>query len=89
MADIDLNRGPAQTLMCCISMVTIESIELTFKLNKINRFLKPNLTDTCDQINDFAFIDQALLRSINALDRYRNKPFHRSAFCWNEVIYNT
>jgi hypothetical protein len=88
MADIGLNRCPAQTLMCCVSMATIEPIELTLKLNEINRFLKPNLTDTLHQINDFVFIDQALMRAVNSIDRHRNTPFHQSAFCWNEVIHN-
>jgi len=86
MADIRLNRCPAQTLMCCVSMATIESIQLTLKLNEINRLQKPNLTNTFHQINDFAFIDQAFMRTINGLNRHWNAPFHQSAFCWNEVM---
>ena len=86
MADIRLNRCPAQTLMCCVPMATIESIQLTLKLNEINRLQKPNLTNTFHQINDFAFIDQALIRAINGLKRHWNSPFHQSAIGWNEVI---
>jgi hypothetical protein len=80
MTDIRLNRCPAKTLMCCISVAPIESIQLTLKLNEINRLQKSNLTDAFHQINDFTFIDQALMRAINGLNRHWNAPFHQSAF---------
>ena len=86
MADIGLNRFPTQTFMCCISMAAIKSIELTLKLNEINRFPKPNLTDTFHQIIHFALIDHALVRAINELNRHRHSPFHKSGFCGNEAI---
>ena len=46
LTDIGLNRFPAQTLMCCVSMAAIKSIVLALKLDKIDRLLKPNLANT-------------------------------------------
>jgi len=46
LANIGLNRGPAESLMCCVSMAAIKSIEFTLKLDEIDWFAKPYLADT-------------------------------------------
>ncbi len=86
LTNIGLNRCPAETLMRCIPMAAIKSIEPTLKLNEINRFLKPNLLDASDQIINFPFIDHTLMRAVNGFNRNGYSLFHDEAVGENEAI---
>ena len=85
LANVGLNRCPTQALMGCVSMAAIKSIEPSLKLNEIDRFLKADLADTFHQIIHFDFIDHALMRAIDGLNRHSHAFLHRSALSCNEA----
>jgi hypothetical protein len=67
-------------------MAAIKSIEFTLKLDEIDWFAKPYLADTSHEFSHFVFVDHALVRAINSINRYSNSLFHSSALGGIEAL---